>query len=173
MSYVPQASAAVVLITLTVSLQGAGMALLIHWARFQFACGIHQLTPLNGTVLIIRFTSMIIGMHMVQILLWTLFYRWLCFPSLESSFYFSTTSYSTVGYGDIVLPHRWRTLGPVESVVGVLMCGLSASLLFAIVTRLVGRYETQYSAEPVKPLPHLPPPAAVPVTAALASVIKR
>jgi hypothetical protein len=32
----------------------------------------------------------------------------------------------------------WRTLGPVESVAGVLMCGLSASFLFAIVTRLVG-----------------------------------
>ena len=105
MSFVPQAIAAIVLVTLTVSLQGAGMALLIHWARFQFASGIQQLTPLNGTVLIIRFTSMIIGLHMVQIMLWTLFYRWLCFPSLESSFYFSTTSYSTVGYGDVVLPH--------------------------------------------------------------------
>ena len=153
MSIVPQASAAVVLVTLTVTLQGAGMALLIHWARFEFASGIHQLTPLNGTVLIIRFASMIIGLHMVQILLWTLFYRWLCFPSLESSFYFSTTSYSTVGYGDVVLPQEWRTLGPVESVVGVLMCGLSASLLFAIVTRLVGRYETQYAAESTKPPP--------------------
>ncbi len=56
MSVVPQASAAVVLVTLTVSLQSAGMALLIHWARFQFASGIHKLTPFNGTVLIIRFT---------------------------------------------------------------------------------------------------------------------
>jgi hypothetical protein len=33
----------------------------------------------------------------------------------------------------------WRTLGPVESIIGVLMCGLSASFLFAIVTRLVTR----------------------------------
>ena len=151
MSVVPQASAAVILVTLTVSLQSAGMALLIHWARFQFASGIHKLTPLNGTALIIRFTSMIIGLHMVQIMLWTFFYRWRCFPSLESSFYFSTTSYSTVGYGDVVLPRMWRTLGPLESVVGVLMCGLSASLLFAVVTRLVGRYETQYAAESTKP----------------------
>lgn len=153
MSFVPQAIAAIVLVMLTVSLQGAGMALLIHWARFQFASGIQQLTPLNGTALIVRFTSMIIGLHLAQILLWTLFYRWLCFPSLESSFYFSTTSYSTVGYGDVVLPHAWRTLGPLESVVGVLMCGLSASLLFAVVTRLVGRYETQFAAEPTKPPP--------------------
>jgi len=44
------------------------------------------------------------------------------FPSLESAFYFSASSYSTVGYGDIVLPKVWRILGPIESVIGVLMC---------------------------------------------------
>jgi hypothetical protein len=44
-----------------------------------------------------------------------------------------------VGYGDVVLPQTWRTLGPVESVIGVLMCGLSASFLFAIVSRLIER----------------------------------
>src|SRR5216683_153977 len=36
-------------------------------------------------------------------------------------------------------PRLWRTLDPVESVVGVPMCGLFASFLFAIVTRLVER----------------------------------
>jgi voltage-gated potassium channel len=60
-------------------------------------------------------------------------------PSWESALYFSATSYTTVGYGDIVLPSNWRMLGPIESILGVLMCGLSVSLLFAIATRLVGR----------------------------------
>jgi hypothetical protein len=87
---------------------------------------------------------------MLEILLWAWFYRWLCFPSWEVSFYFSTTSYSTVGYGDVILPRMWRTLGPVESVTGVLMCGLSVSLLFAIVTRLV-EGEAQISSELTRP----------------------
>jgi hypothetical protein len=52
--------------------------------------------------------------------------------------YFSATSYSTVGYGDVTLPLKWRMLGPIESITGVLMCGISVSLLFAIATRLVG-----------------------------------
>ena len=43
------------------------------------------------------------------------------------------------GYGDVVLPSEWRMLGPIESILGVLMCGLSVNLLFAIATRLIGR----------------------------------
>jgi len=38
----------------------------------------------------------------------------------------------------IALPSKWRMLGPIESILGILMCGLSVSLLFAIATRLVG-----------------------------------
>jgi hypothetical protein len=82
----------------------------------------------------------------LEILLWAGFYRWLCFPLWESAFYFSAASYATVGYGDVVLPWMWRSLGPVESLIGVLMCGLSASFLFAIVSRLVDR-EARFSGE--------------------------
>jgi Ion channel len=68
----------------------------------------------------------------------------------ESAFYFSTASYATVGYGDVVLPQMWRTLGPVESIIGVLMCGLSAGFLFAIVSRLIDRE----SVAPGAPITH-------------------
>jgi len=84
----------------------------------------------------------------LEILFWAGFYRWLCFPLWESAFYFSAASYATVGYGDVVLPWLWRTSGPVESIIGVLMCGLSASFLFAIVSRLVER-EARVSDPPV------------------------
>ena len=74
-----------------------------------------------------------------QILLWASWYHWLCFQSWESALYFSATTYATVGYGDVILPSEWRLLGPVESIIGVLMCGVSVSLLFAIATELVGQ----------------------------------
>jgi hypothetical protein len=53
-------------------------------------------------------------------------------------------------FADVILPQMWRTLGPVESIIGVLMCGLSASFLFAIVSSLVDR-ETKLSHESAKP----------------------
>lgn len=133
-----QLAAAIVLIPLTLSTQSAGMAALIIWSRVYFAKNRGRLGLARCAEVMVRVTSATIVLHLVQILLWTGFYRWKCFPALESAFYFSATSYSTVGYGDIVLPRFWRLLGPIESVTGVLMCGLSGSLLFALVTRLVG-----------------------------------
>jgi voltage-gated potassium channel len=150
MIFVREASAAVVLVTLTLLLQCAGMAALISWGRTSLAPDVHRLGPIRSAMLMVRFITAFIVLHIFEILLWAGFYRWLCFPSWESAFYFSTSSYATVGYGDVVLRQMWRNLGPVESVIGVLMCGLSASFLFAIVSRLVDR-EIRLSREQAKP----------------------
>jgi hypothetical protein len=150
MTFARQAGAAAILVTLTLFLQCAGMAALIAWARTSLAPDVHRPGAFRSAVLMVRFITAFVVLHLVEILLWAGFYRRFCFPLWESAFYFSTSSYATVGYGDIVLPQMWRTLGPVESIIGVLMCGLSASFLFAIVTRLVNR-ETPLSGEPPKP----------------------
>lgn len=137
MGFTRQASVAVFLVTATLLFQCAGMAVLIHWARTSLARGIKELGPVRSAVLMVRFTAVMIVLHILQIVLWSAFYRWRCIASWESCFYFSAATYSTVGYGDVVLPHIWRLLGPVEGITGVLMCGLSVSCLFAIATRLI------------------------------------
>ena len=150
MAFVGPTSAAAVLVMLTLSSQCAGMAALIHWVRGYFARGLYRLGPVRSAVFMVRFTSVIIALHLLQILLWAGFYRWNCFPAWEPAFYFSTASYSTVGSGDLFLPREWRTVGAVESVTGVLMCGLSISFLFAVVTRLVER-EERFAPELARP----------------------
>ena len=137
MIFVRQSYQAVILITLTLVLQSAGMAALIQWIKAQFPNGIHRLGLLRSFLLVVRFTSLLVCLHMLQILLWASFYRWKVFSTWEAAFYFSAAQYSTVGSGDLLLKQMWRTMGPVESLTGMLMCGLSASFLFAIVTRLV------------------------------------
>src|SRR5215468_5240014 len=138
MTFAHQAGAAVFLVTLTLSIQCAGIAVLINWAR-AIERGLVRLSSLHAAVVMIRFSTLVIVLHFLQIFVWSVFYRWCCLPSWESSFYFSATSYSTVGYGDVVLPGVYRLLGPVESVTGVLMCGISVSGLVALATRLVER----------------------------------
>jgi voltage-gated potassium channel len=139
MIFLREGGAAIVLVTITLSLQCAGMAAMIAWARPSFAPSVLRLGPIRSAMLMMRLMTAFIILHVLEILLWAAFYRCLCFSFWESAFYFSAASYATVGYGDVVLPQMWRTLGPVESIIGVLMCGLSASFLFAIVSRLVDR----------------------------------
>ncbi len=57
-------------------------------------------------------------------------------PDLQSAFYFSAVTYTTTGYGDLVLPNEWRLVGGVEALTGILMCGWSAAFFFAVVSRM-------------------------------------
>lgn len=138
MDQLRQPTAAAILIALSLWIQCAGMSALINWGLAYLARE-HRLSLLRSTVLIVRVTGLMMDLHLVQILVWAAFYRWMCFPGWGHAFYFSIASYSTLGSNDLALPVTWRSLGPVEAVTGMLMCGLSVSLLFAIVTRLVDR----------------------------------
>src|SRR5262245_29740668 len=89
-----------------------------------------------GGLLIFIF-SVLIVLHLLEATIWAGFYAWRgLFRDFETSLYFSLTSYSTLGYGDVLLPANWRLLGTIEGISGVLLCGLSISFLFVIVTAL-------------------------------------
>ena len=91
------------------------------------------------TLLLIEVAWILVLIHVFEIGVWALFYLWAgCLPDAESAFYFSGVTYATIGYGDVVLPQPWRLLGPLEGLTGILMCGLSTGLFFAIITRLIG-----------------------------------
>jgi voltage-gated potassium channel len=131
-----QAGAAVLLLTITLSLQCGGAAALILWIR-SIPRETREVQVFHCAALVMQTTVAVIILHGIVILLWASCYRWLCLPSWESAFYFSASSYATVGYGDVILPSKWRLLGPLESMVGMLMSGVSIGLLFAAVTHLV------------------------------------
>ena len=150
MTLVQQLGAAVLLLLVTLSLQCGAAAALILWIR-SIPRETRQVQVFHCAALVMQTTVAVIILHGIVILLWASCYRWLCLPSWESSFYFSASSYATVGYGDVVLPSRWRLLGPLESMVGMLMSGVSIGLLFAAVTHLVDGEAR--SRLPVRPHP--------------------
>lgn len=62
--------------------------------------------------------------------LWALVYDALgVFPTLEESLYFSIVSYTTLGYGDVILPHEWRILSGMTATNGFLNFGLMTALM--------------------------------------------
>ena len=79
----------------------------------------------------------IVLLHLAEISLWAAFYVWRnAMPDLPSALYFSAVTYTTTGYGDLVLPERWRLVGAIEALTGILMCGWSTAFFFAVVSRI-------------------------------------
>lgn len=94
-------------------------------------------SSLTYALLLTLIFAVIILLHLTQIGIWAAFYCWRnLFSNFETAFYFSLGSYTTIGYGDVVLPQTWRLLGGVEGISGVLLCGLSTAFIFGIINAL-------------------------------------
>lgn len=96
-----------------------------------------HITFLKAALVLIIVFGAIIFLHVLEATIWAGFFFWGgLFPNFELALYCSLTSYSTAGYGDVLLPPHWRLLGTIEAISGVLLCGLSAAFLFAVVNAL-------------------------------------
>lgn len=68
-----------------------------------------------------------------QLTIWAIVFRILGeFDALEVAVYHSAVNFASLGYGDIVMSERWRLLGPLEAVNGVLMIGVSTAVLMTV-----------------------------------------
>ena len=124
------------LVALNVVVHAGGLALLLRALSKSHAAP--PVRPWAITWLLIRTAWWLILIHLVEIAIWALFYLGRgAMPDAESAFYFSGVTYTTVGYGDMVLPEPWRILAPLEALTGVLMCGLSTGFFFAVVARIL------------------------------------
>jgi hypothetical protein len=89
------------------------------------------------TWLFTRLAGWIVILHLLEISIWGGYYVWVhAMPDLPSALYFSAVTYTTTGYGDLVLPQEWRLLGAIEALTGILMCGWSTGFFFAVVSRM-------------------------------------
>ncbi len=78
-------------------------------------------------------------LHIVEIIVWALAFLWIGVDDIrdfESATYFSTVTFTSLGYGDVVIRGSWRMLAAIEAIVGLLIFGWSTALLFAVVQRL-------------------------------------
>ena len=84
--------------------------------------------------------TLLLFLHILEVIVWAGSY--LMIPdldhlqSLEEASYFSIVTFTSLGYGDIVLSGRWRLLSGIQSMAGLFVFGWSTALLFAIFQRL-------------------------------------
>ena len=73
----------------------------------------------------------------LDVTLWATFYYVSgALPSFEEALYFSTVTFTTVGYGDIVLSREWRQLATFEAINGWIIFGWATALIMAVIQRL-------------------------------------
>jgi hypothetical protein len=121
---------------LCVIIHATGLAVALRWLRHP--PGTHRV--LSNLRLFIRVAVWIVILHLVEILAWAGLYVWnTALPDMGTAVYFSAVTYTTTGYGDVVLPPRWRLDGAVEALTGILMCGWSTGFFVAVVNRLSQR----------------------------------
>jgi len=138
---------AAALVAITVALHAAGFGLVLGTIIKRHVAPPTTFWPI--TWLLVRLAWLLVLIHIVEISVWALFYHWQrCLPDAESAFYFSGVTYTTIGYGDLVLSKEWRLLAPLEGLAGILMCGLSAGLFFATVTAIYIPREQPPAAKP-------------------------
>ena len=79
--------------------------------------------------------------HLIAILVWAVSYYMVgIVPDPHDTFYFAFANYTTLGYGDIMPVKRWRLLGPMTAMNGMLLFGWSAAVIFDVlrtITRVI------------------------------------
>lgn len=75
--------------------------------------------------------------HAIEIWSFALLYLGVgAFSDLETALYFSTSTFTTLGYGDVVIASEWRLVSAMEGFTGFLMIGWSTAFLVSIVGKL-------------------------------------
>ncbi len=75
--------------------------------------------------------------HSVEIWIYAVLYIFLdVFEDFETALYFSTSTFTTVGFGEVVAGPKWRLLTAIESANGFILIGWSTAFLIGLTARL-------------------------------------
>ena len=88
----------------------------------------------------IAVVSVLMTAHLSEVIVWSLAYAIVdAAPAGADLVYFAFVNYTTLGYGDVIPVERWRLLGPMTAMDGVLLFGWSTAVIFEVLQRVMGR----------------------------------
>src|SRR6187397_2000654 len=153
---------------LCLMLQATFIALCLrHYGHFKVPPK-HEPSPGHNIVLLaVVMMIMTIG-SLLQVMIWAgLFILLGEFTQPEAALYYSAVNFSTLGYGDIVMTERWRLLGPLEAMNGILMFGVSTAMMSATVPRWSGMPRNTASGRATRSRSQVAATASAPAASAL------
>jgi hypothetical protein len=127
---------AALLMVITTAIHASGMLLVVRVVLAEnVQSRLHKklmhLYSVAGVVLLMFLVSVI------EVLVWSTTYLWLgALEGLEEATYFSMVTFTTLGYGEIVLDEQWRLLASFEAANGIIMFGWTTAIVLATVQRV-------------------------------------
>jgi hypothetical protein len=80
---------------------------------------------------------LLVLLHGLEASYWAITYVWLgAAPDFRRAIYFSLQMATTLGADVVRLGDRWRLMGPLEAISGMLLFGLSTAFLLAVMQRV-------------------------------------
>lgn len=73
----------------------------------------------------------------IESVIWTICYLYIgAIGTMEEALYFSLVTFTTLGFGDIILSDNWRLLSSIQAVNGIIIFGWSTAILISTVQKL-------------------------------------
>lgn len=131
------------LTTLTLVIHGIGMYLVMHRFELNWPNYLHAKNEFRRQFYLGRLLMLMLFTHLIEVLFIAVMLFWLqAFPEFRTAFYFTGETYTTLGYGDVLLPQGWRQLALFIAMSGLFAFGWSTGVLVSIVGKT---YEAQFS----------------------------
>lgn len=128
---------AAAMVTVTVLTHFAGLLSLLHVLGLRGQGFNAKESKVGQGALVVAVMLGLFMIHAIEIVEYALLYLAIgALDSLESALYFSTSTFSSVGYGDLVLAPQWRLLSAIEGLNGLILIGWSTAFLMSLMTRL-------------------------------------
>ena len=124
-----------VLMVATTVIHAGGMVLAMHMMKLQTRhlkrLRMMRVYRVSGIALLM------FNVSLLEVLLWAVVYHQLnALEGFEPALYFSMVTFTTLGYGEIVLGEQWRLLASFEAANGIIMFGWTTAIILAAVQRI-------------------------------------
>ena len=138
------------MLVLCVLVHGIGLFTLSRVLGSDIEQRFQDVQPLSfrGTGFTLIVVASIILIHFIEVWLFAFLYDYLrALPTFQDALYFSTISYSTIGYNDASIAEDWRMIAALEGMLGVILLGWSTAFL----VRVLGKLESDNRARSSPP----------------------